>query len=55
MKKTLTLIVLTGLMLTGCAGNQAATQAPEPTETATAVAEVEETVTGPGVLSLTLG
>ena len=35
MKKTLTLVVLAGLMLTGCSGKQAATQ---PTETATAVA-----------------
>jgi hypothetical protein len=54
MKKTLTLIVLTGLMLTGCGGPQAATQAPEPTETTTAVAAVEETVTVPGVVGLTL-
>ena len=54
MKKTLTLIVLTGLMLTGCGGKQAATPAPEPTETTTAVAEVVDTVAVPGVLSLTL-
>ncbi|WP_285250460.1 excalibur calcium-binding domain-containing protein [Pseudarthrobacter sp. fls2-241-R2A-168] len=52
MKKTLTLIVLTGLMLTGCGGGkQAAVQA---TETATAVAAVEETVAVPGVIGLTL-
>ena len=54
MKKTLTLIVLTGLMLTGCGGKEAATQAPEPTESTTAVAEVVDTVAVPGVLSLTL-
>jgi hypothetical protein len=54
MKKTLTLIVLTGLMLTGCGGKEAATQAPEPTVSTTAVAEVVDTVAVPGVLSLTL-
>jgi hypothetical protein len=54
MKKTLTLIVLTGLMLTGCGGKEAATQAPEPTASTTAVAEVIDTVAVPGVLSLTL-
>jgi hypothetical protein len=54
MKKTLTLIVLTGLMLTGCGGKEAATQAPEPTASTTAVAEVVDTVAVPGVLSLTL-
>ncbi|MFC9351512.1 PASTA domain-containing protein [Arthrobacter sp. NPDC057013] len=54
MKKTLTLLVLTGLMLTGCGGNQADKQAaPQPTETATATA-TPETVTVPGVVSLTL-
>ena len=52
MKKTLTLVVLTGLMLTGCGGGkQAAVQA---TETATAVAAVAETVAVPGVIGLTL-
>ncbi|MFE5836720.1 excalibur calcium-binding domain-containing protein [Arthrobacter sp. NPDC056493] len=53
MKKTLTLLVLAGLMLTGCGGGkQAASQvAPQPTETATAT---PETVTVPGVVSLTL-
>ena len=54
MKKTLTLIVLTGLMLTGCGGKEAATQPPEPTVSTTAVAEVVDTVAVPGVLSLTL-
>lgn len=54
MKKTLTLLVLTGLMLTGCGGNQADKQAaPQPTETATATA-TPETVTVPSVMSLTL-
>ncbi|MHA7297654.1 PASTA domain-containing protein [Pseudarthrobacter sp. MDT3-1] len=47
MKKTLTLIVLTGLMLTGCSGKQASS-------TSTAVAVVADAVTVPGVLSLTL-
>ncbi|KRE71623.1 excalibur calcium-binding domain-containing protein [Arthrobacter sp. Soil762] len=47
MKKTLTLIVLTGLMLTGCSGTQASS-------TSTAVAVVADAVTVPGVLSLTL-
>lgn len=51
MKKTLTLVVLTGLMLTGCGSKQAAVQ---PTETATAVAAVAEAVTVPDVISLTL-
>jgi hypothetical protein len=50
-KKTLTLIILTGLMLTGCGGKQAAVQ---PTETATAVAAVVDTVKVPGVTGLTL-
>jgi multidrug efflux pump subunit AcrA (membrane-fusion protein) len=54
LKKTLALAVLTGLMLTGCGGKQAATQAPQPTETTTAVAAVADAVTVPGVLSLTL-
>ncbi|MHA7301976.1 excalibur calcium-binding domain-containing protein [Pseudarthrobacter sp. MDT1-22] len=47
MKKTLTLIVLTGLMLTGCSVKQASS-------TSTAVAVVADAVTVPGVLSLTL-
>ena len=50
MKKTLTLVVLAGLMLAGCSSKQAA----QPTESATAVAEVTDTVTVPGVMSLTL-
>ncbi|WP_306897052.1 PASTA domain-containing protein [Arthrobacter sp. B1I2] len=50
-KPTLALVVLTGLMLTGCGANQAATQ---PTVTATAVAAVSENVTVPGVTGLTL-
>ena len=51
MKKTLSLVLLTGLMLTGCGGQQAAVQ---PAETATAVAAVEEAVTLPDVMGLTL-
>lgn len=51
MKKTFTLVVLAGLMLTGCGGQKSAVQ---PTETATAVAAVAEAVTVPGVLGLTL-
>ncbi|MET4589740.1 excalibur calcium-binding domain-containing protein [Arthrobacter sp. 754] len=51
MKKTLTVLVLTGLMLTGCGGKQSATQ---PTATPTAVAAVAETVTVPDVMGLTL-
>ncbi|MEV7132596.1 excalibur calcium-binding domain-containing protein [Arthrobacter sp. NPDC093128] len=51
MKKTLTLVVLAGLMLTGCGGKQTGAQ---PTESTTAVAEVTDTVTVPGVMSLTL-
>ncbi|MBE4717325.1 excalibur calcium-binding domain-containing protein [Pseudarthrobacter sp. AB1] len=47
MKKTLALVVLTGLILTGCSGKQASS-------TATAVAAVADAVTVPGVLSLTL-
>ena len=50
MKKTLTLVVLAGLMLTGCGGQKTAA----PTESTTAVAEVTDTVTVPGVMSLTL-
>jgi multidrug efflux pump subunit AcrA (membrane-fusion protein) len=50
MKKTLTLVVLAGLMLTGCGGKQTGA----PTESASAVAAVTDTVTVPGVLSLTL-
>ncbi|WP_104173471.1 excalibur calcium-binding domain-containing protein [Arthrobacter sp. Y81] len=50
MKKTLTLVVLAGLMLTGCGGKQEAA----PTASTTAVAEVTDTVTVPGVMSLTL-
>jgi beta-lactam-binding protein with PASTA domain len=51
MKKTLTLVLLAGLMLTGCSGKQAAA---EPTGSATAVAAAEDAVTVPGVMSLTL-
>ncbi|KQR80091.1 calcium-binding protein [Arthrobacter sp. Leaf337] len=47
MKKTLALVVLTGLMLTGCGGKQAASSA-------TAVADVSDAVTVPGVMGLTL-
>jgi beta-lactam-binding protein with PASTA domain len=50
-KKTLTLVVLSGLLLTGCGGKQAVVQ---PVETATAVAAVAEAVTVPGVVGLTL-
>src|SRR5690349_17470099 len=54
MKKTMALIVLTGLILTGCGSPQADKQAaPQPTETATATA-TPEAVTVPGVISLTL-
>ncbi|MGN8131124.1 PASTA domain-containing protein [Paenarthrobacter sp. 22069] len=53
MKASLALIVLTGLMLTGCGGKQAAPQAP-PTATATAVAQTTESVTVPAVMNLTL-
>lgn len=49
MKKTLALVVLTGLMLTGCGGKQEASQ---PASDATAVAEVAVAV--PGVTGLTL-
>jgi hypothetical protein len=51
LKRTLTLVVLTGLMLTGCGSNQGALQ---PTETATAVAAVAEAVTVPHVVNLAL-
>lgn len=51
MKKTLTLIVLAGLMLTGCGGKP---EAAEPAATATAVAVADDTVTVPGVVGLTL-
>ncbi|GGI87430.1 hypothetical protein GCM10007175_25830 [Pseudarthrobacter scleromae] len=51
MKKTLSLVLLSGLMLTGCGGQQAAVQ---QAETATAVAVVEEAVTLPDVMGLTL-
>ena len=55
MKKTLALVVLTGLMLTGCGGKQsAATATATGTATATAVAAVADTVTVPSVLGLTL-
>ncbi|WP_436064571.1 excalibur calcium-binding domain-containing protein [Arthrobacter sp. LjRoot14] len=47
MKKTLALVVLTGLMLTGCGSKQAASSA-------TAVAEVADAVTVPSVMGLTL-
>jgi hypothetical protein len=47
MKKMLTLVVLTGLMLTGCGGQQAASSA-------TAVADVSDAVTVPSVMGLTL-
>lgn len=51
MKTTLTLIVLAGLMLTGCGGKP---EAAEPAATVTAVAAAEDTVTVPGVVGLTL-
>ncbi|MFX1818536.1 MULTISPECIES: excalibur calcium-binding domain-containing protein [Micrococcaceae] len=51
MKQTLTLVVLTGLMLTGCGGKQEAVQ---PAKTATAVAAVAEAVTVPSVIGLPL-
>jgi hypothetical protein len=54
MKKTLTLVVLAGLMLTtGCGSKQSAAQ-PAATASATAVAAVADTVTVPGVMGLTL-
>lgn len=51
MKKTLSLVLLTGLLLTGCGGKQAAVQ---PAESATAVAVVEEALAVPDVKGLTL-
>lgn len=51
MKKTLALVVLTGLMLTGCGGKQ---ESAQPAADATAVAVAEVTVTVPGVTGLTL-
>lgn len=53
MKASLTLIVLAGLMLTGCGGKQAATQATG-TATATAVSQTTEMVVVPAVVNLTL-
>ena len=50
MKKMLTLVVLSGLMLTGCGGSRRR----RSRETATAVAEVADTVAVPGVVGLTL-
>ncbi|MCU1516882.1 MAG: Excalibur domain protein [Pseudarthrobacter sp.] len=47
MKKTLILVVLAGLMLTGCGGTK-------PASTATAVAVVADAVTVPDVMDLTL-
>ena len=51
MKKTLSLILLTGLMLTGCGGKQAAVQSAA---SATAVAVVVEALAVPDVTGLTL-
>ena len=51
MKKTLALVVLTGLMLTGCGGKQ---EEAKSAESATAVAAVADTVTVPSVVGLTL-
>lgn len=51
LKKTLALAVLTGLMLTGCGGKQAATPS---TAAATSVAQTTETVAVPVVVDLTL-
>ncbi|MFJ6028807.1 PASTA domain-containing protein [Pseudarthrobacter sp. NPDC092424] len=50
MKKTIMLVLLGGLVLTGCGGPQAA----EPVSSASAVAVVEEGVTVPNVVGLTL-
>lgn len=55
LKASLALVVLTGLMLTGCGGKQAATPAAATaTATATAVSQTTETVVVPAVVSLTL-
>jgi beta-lactam-binding protein with PASTA domain len=51
MKKALTLVVLAGLMLTGCSGKQSDAR---PTESTTAVAAIVDTVTVPSVLGMTL-
>ena len=51
MKKTLTLVVLTGLFLTGCGSKQEAVQ---PAAAATATAVAASTVTVPDVMGLTL-
>ena len=52
MKKTLALVMLAGLMLTGC-GKQASAQSTAPSPSASNVA-VATTVTVPGVVNLTL-
>lgn len=55
MKASLALVLLTGLMLTGCGGKQAATQpVAAATATATAVSQTTETVVVPAVVNLTL-
>ncbi|GGH96362.1 PASTA domain-containing protein [Arthrobacter liuii] len=55
LKASLALVVLTGLMLTGCGGKQAATPATATaTATATAVSQTTETVVVPAVVNLTL-
>jgi beta-lactam-binding protein with PASTA domain len=51
MKKSLALVVLAGLMLTGCGGAKTAAQ---PAATATAAAEVVSAVSVPNVVGLTL-
>jgi hypothetical protein len=50
MKKMLTLVVLSGLMLTGCSGKQAAA----PAGSASAAAVAADAVTVPGVMGLAL-
>jgi hypothetical protein len=50
-KKTLAVVVLAGLMLTGCGSKQEAT---EPASAATAVATAAAKVTVPGVVGMTL-
>ena len=50
MKKTLALVMLAGLMLTGCGSKQASAQ----TETAKATAVAENTIEVPDVVGLTL-